>query len=303
MAGEKDNGGAICCGLLIISFIVMYVIGNWSNISPALPGVFYWLFILILVGLIFRETYKAGGKSHLTSLFLVLFSGSLIVILVSSGISISHGTEHPYNSQSSMTGKSIPTKVTNVPTTMRSATPTIVPTTIRTVIPTTMRTTIPTTRPTLMRAVPIITSTPVYGSSTTPGYSSSNSASKKYKNTAEAYTYAEQLVYQGKYSEAIAVYDWMLKMDPSMIRVWYLKGKALEELGEYDQALISYETATTRNPMIVEAWYGKANMYYELERYKEAVEAFDKAISLDTGPHSYEAYLKRSDALSKISPT
>ncbi len=132
--GDQDTaGGAICCGLIILFFVIIYLSENWKTIGPIVPWAFYWLLIVIILLVIVNETYtigKTSGKTALSSLCLISFGLVLIVILIGSGIAISEGasTTDPYIKPSptrTPTPTAIPTLKTTLPT--RTATRTLTP--------------------------------------------------------------------------------------------------------------------------------------------------------------------------------
>ena len=60
------------------------------------------------------------------------------------------------------------------------------------------------------------------------------------------------------------------------------KGVALKALGKPAEALACYQFALRLNPKDVHAWTNKGNALFSLKRYAEALAAYDSALSLDS---------------------
>ncbi|MFL5656114.1 MAG: toll/interleukin-1 receptor domain-containing protein [Ktedonobacteraceae bacterium] len=56
------------------------------------------------------------------------------------------------------------------------------------------------------------------------------------------------LYLQGRYDEAVAIYEHLIRLDPSDVKVYCTKGNALMNLKRYDEALIAYKEALRFDP-------------------------------------------------------
>jgi tetratricopeptide (TPR) repeat protein len=60
---------------------------------------------------------------------------------------------------------------------------------------------------------------------------------------------ADELVDQGKYEEALVLYDQALSLEPTRLPLaWTGKGVALSRLGRYEEAITALDTAISLNP-------------------------------------------------------
>jgi tetratricopeptide (TPR) repeat protein len=91
-----------------------------------------------------------------------------------------------------------------------------------------------------------------------------------------------QLLHQGKYEQAIAKYNNLLKIDSNYYQSWTNRGYALAGLKEYNQMLESCTTATIINPKAVYAWNCQGEALYNLKQHDQAIAAFDQAIKLNS---------------------
>ena len=137
---------------------------------------------------------------------------------------------------------------------------------------------------------------------------------------------------QGKLSEAKAIYEQILKMQPNNFSALQLMGAmytqtknhlqaieflskaikinprfapcynniglALKELKRLDEALASYDKAISIKPDYAEAHYNRGNVLKELIRLDEALGSYDKAISIK--PDYAKAYSNRGIALKEL---
>ncbi|HPZ08099.1 MAG TPA: SUMF1/EgtB/PvdO family nonheme iron enzyme [Candidatus Eremiobacteraeota bacterium] len=108
-----------------------------------------------------------------------------------------------------------------------------------------------------------------------------------------------ELYKQGKYKEAIACFDKVLKSEPGAYKVWNNKGNALYKLMEYEKALTCYEKAMSIEPDYENAWYGKGCSLTQMKRYKEALECFERVLELLPGDKDGEA--RREEVIKALS--
>lgn len=103
---------------------------------------------------------------------------------------------------------------------------------------------------------------------------------------------------EGKYHEAITLYDQALEIDPNESSAHYNKGIALRRLEKYEEAITSYDVALDINPEYASAHYNKGIALNELKRYEEALASFNKSLEID--PHDTRAHNNKGISLSKL---
>lgn len=84
----------------------------------------------------------------------------------------------------------------------------------------------------------------------------------------------------GKYNEAIAYYNFALKLSPYISEGWNNKGNALNKIGKYSEALECFDKALQMNPHYASAWMNKGISLANLGNYEGALKCFDRAIEI-----------------------
>lgn len=107
------------------------------------------------------------------------------------------------------------------------------------------------------------------------------SSPPKTPSAEELYQQAKDLFDAEKWTEAIALYDRVLQLDPENLKALDSKAAALNSLKQYDEALEALEKTTKVDPDNNKAWTSKAAVLYNLERYQESIEAANKALELN----------------------
>jgi tetratricopeptide (TPR) repeat protein len=106
----------------------------------------------------------------------------------------------------------------------------------------------------------------------------------------------------GKYEEAIEAYDEAIRLNPNYAKAWFNKGLSLDDLGKHDEAVKAYDEAIRLDPNnAAMAWNNKAISLGDLGKYDEAIEAYDEAIKLD--PNYAKAWNNKGLALRKLDRT
>ena len=103
---------------------------------------------------------------------------------------------------------------------------------------------------------------------------------------------AEKLYQDGRYQEAIAVCNQVLRDNPKNVEAYYRRGMAYYRLQKYDQALADLEKAIGLDPKHSRSYNGRGGVFYSLKRYQEAIQNFDTALSID--PSYGSAYINRA---------
>ncbi len=106
-----------------------------------------------------------------------------------------------------------------------------------------------------------------------------------------------ELISQGKYEEAINLYDLTLGVDPNNTDALHDKGVALHYLGKYEEAISFYDKVLALDPKYVNALHGKGAALANLGRYEEAITWYDKALAED--PKNVDALNGKAFVLGK----
>ena len=106
---------------------------------------------------------------------------------------------------------------------------------------------------------------------------------------------------EGNDSQALAIFNEAIKLDPKLAEAWYNKGSVLYNLGKYNEALEAYDEAIKLDPKIAGAWGNKGGVLYNLDKYDEALEAYDEAIKID--PEFAWAWYNKGIALQRLGRT
>ena len=96
-----------------------------------------------------------------------------------------------------------------------------------------------------------------------------------------AFQNGNELLKQKSFTEAIAQYNRLLKIDSNYFQAWTNRGYALAGLEKYEAMRESCSTATIIEPTAVYAWNCQGEALHNLQRYSEAIAAFDRAVALD----------------------
>ena len=102
----------------------------------------------------------------------------------------------------------------------------------------------------------------------------------------------------GRYTEAVALYDQAIAINPTAASVWYNRGIALGYLSKYEESVASYERATAINPDYADAWSNRGVMLFKRGQYTEAVASCDKALSINS--NDAMAWNNRGNALDEL---
>ena len=107
-----------------------------------------------------------------------------------------------------------------------------------------------------------------------------------------------ELLSQGKYEEAIKMYDARLGINPDDLDAIYNKGVALHHLGKYDEAISSYNEVLALDANHVNAVYGKGAALDALGRFEEAISWYNRALVAD--PKNVDSLNGKGLALSNL---
>ncbi len=99
--------------------------------------------------------------------------------------------------------------------------------------------------------------------------------------TGAKFQYANLLLAQNRFDEAVAIYDVLNKNTPNWSCPWRHKGEALFELKRYEEAEVSLIQAIETNKEHYDAYVWMAKTQYQLGKYKEALKHLETALTLD----------------------
>jgi tetratricopeptide (TPR) repeat protein len=97
----------------------------------------------------------------------------------------------------------------------------------------------------------------------------------------DKFNYANLLLNQGKYEDAIEQYNDLNTDSPDWSCPWRHKGQALYSLGRYKDAETSLAKAIETNKQHYDAYIWMAKTQYQLKKYKEALRNLETALTLN----------------------
>jgi len=109
---------------------------------------------------------------------------------------------------------------------------------------------------------------------------------------------AVELHNRGRLTDAMLLYDGVIRQDPDVALVHSNRGAALSSLQKFEEALRSFDRAIELRPDYAETHNNKANTLVCLKRLDEAVLSYDRAIAIK--PNYAEAYYNRANALKEL---
>ncbi len=104
---------------------------------------------------------------------------------------------------------------------------------------------------------------------------------------AAMHTLASTLFSQGRYDEALVLFDKVLAADPTRAGAWADKATCVGMMGDPEAALELYDRALELDPSSAAAWMGKGNRLQDLGRPEEAIRCHAKALEIE--PEKKEA--------------
>lgn len=107
------------------------------------------------------------------------------------------------------------------------------------------------------------------------------------------------LYYQRKnYRRALTLIDKAIEINPKIYFFYYDRAKILQDVKKYNAAIASYDKAISLKPNYAEAYLNRGNILQNLNNLKSAVASYNEAIRIK--PDYVEAYVNRGTALQKI---
>jgi tetratricopeptide (TPR) repeat protein len=107
----------------------------------------------------------------------------------------------------------------------------------------------------------------------------------------DLYRKGTRLISEGKYANAIVIFDQAVAAEPNYYRAWLMRGYALYCMERYEDAQISYNKAIELQPNSSDSWYYKGIIFTDTNQIDEALHCFHKAIEIQ--PDYLEALCQR----------
>ena len=103
----------------------------------------------------------------------------------------------------------------------------------------------------------------------------------KAQQNAQDFARAMALLQQGRFSEAIPIYEAVLRREPKNIGAANLLGVSLMQIGRLEDAVVAIGSALAIDPDQGPSHYNLGTILHSLGRYDEAIRHFEQAIRLD----------------------
>lgn len=91
---------------------------------------------------------------------------------------------------------------------------------------------------------------------------------------------AKALYFEGRYDDALSLYDNAIQLESDNARAWFGRGATLAKLQQLETAIVAYETALQLKSDFSEAWFGKGAALAKLQRVEAAIAAYETATQL-----------------------
>ncbi len=92
-----------------------------------------------------------------------------------------------------------------------------------------------------------------------------------------------------RFTEAIACYDQVLKLNPHNADALNNKGVAYAALKKYEDAIVNFDKALSIHPDYKHALHNKGHAFAKLKKYREAIACYDQVLDDQSGqPRRFE---------------
>jgi tetratricopeptide (TPR) repeat protein len=106
---------------------------------------------------------------------------------------------------------------------------------------------------------------------------------------------------EGKYEQAIQMYNLVLQKDPNNIAALTNKGNTLNSMGNYQEALIVFQKATQQNPNYIPALLNIGTTHILIGNYEESIRYLDNVLKSD--PNNAIVFNNKAKALFALGRT
>ncbi|HJW87421.1 MAG TPA: tetratricopeptide repeat protein [Candidatus Brocadiaceae bacterium] len=96
----------------------------------------------------------------------------------------------------------------------------------------------------------------------------------------ELFQFALSCGNQGRYADAMAIYNRILEKDKNYPEIYYYQGLLYRDMGLRDESICAFQTAIAQNPNSVEAHYNLGYAYRCKGLHREAIDEYRKALEL-----------------------
>ena len=110
--------------------------------------------------------------------------------------------------------------------------------------------------------------------------------------------FANVLNLLGRYSDALASYEELIRLAPESALAYANRGYVLKQLKRLDEAMADCDRAIALAPGYAEAHFNRAATLHDLKRFDEALESYQTAIKLE--PRFAEAYFNSGATLHEL---
>ncbi len=111
---------------------------------------------------------------------------------------------------------------------------------------------------------------------------------------------AHLMIIEGKYEEALDIYDRILEKEPKNLNALINKGVTLFRLGEYEEARKYYDSVLSINSSNIEAIVNLGVLLDQMGEREEAESYYQKATRLEPDEKNFEDHLYRGIALNNL---
>ena len=126
-----------------------------------------------------------------------------------------------------------------------------------------------------------------------------NSETPKFQTAQKGNKIGQELYNQGRYDEALDVFDKVIELDPRNKEAWFQIGNTLMELKEVPRwAVTAYEEVLKIDPNHKDALKNKGIAFHKARKFKEAIAAYDEF--LKTESKNEEILQKKAIALWRL---
>ena len=99
-----------------------------------------------------------------------------------------------------------------------------------------------------------------------------------FRISTSAIAQADRLIKDGRYQEAIPLYDRAIRMGTRPSEAWTGKGVAFKRLGRLEEAMKCQDFALKLDAESEIAWCNKGDLYFHMGQPEAAIESYDKAL-------------------------